>query len=109
MQLKISTSISPFRSGISNPFYIDTTLQESIFQPNSLAVCPATIRLNRLSPCKRRRTEQATSKTRPLFIGPIDQTNRDRWPAVKILRHAAQHLKSSQNTKTSIQPTTIWN
>jgi hypothetical protein len=97
MKLQISGSISPFLGGVPYPFHLDLALPKSILQPSSIAISPAPISFNRLRPRKRRRSEETPSKTRTFFIGPIDQTYRNRRPAVKILRRAPQYFEARKN------------
>jgi hypothetical protein len=107
VQFQISSYVPAFSAGITNPIDIDAAVPKSILQMNSIAVCPNAVSGNRMSAGKRRRSEEAPAEASALLISPIDQSNRDRWSAVRILRETAQHLKPRKNAQAAIQPTAV--
>jgi hypothetical protein len=102
VQLQISSDIAAFSASITNPIDIDATVPKGVLQTNSIAVCTDTVNRDGVGSGKCRRTKQAPAETRAFLIGPIDQPNRDGWPAVKILRETVQHLKSGKNTQATV-------
>jgi hypothetical protein len=107
VQFQISSYVPAFSAGITNPIDIDAAVPKSILQTNSIAVCTNAVNGDAMSSGKRRRSEEAPAEAGPFLIGPIDQPNRDRWPAVKILRETAHHLKPRKNAQGAIQPTAV--
>jgi hypothetical protein len=109
MQFQISSYIAAFSSSVTDPIDIDATVPKSILQPNAVAIHTNTINGNSVGPGKRRRSKEAPAETRALLIGPIDQPNRNGWPATKILRETTKHFQSGKNAQAAIQPTAVRN
>jgi hypothetical protein len=96
VQLQISGRIGTLSACIADPFDVDATLPQRILQTYSVAVSASAIRCNGVGSGKCRRTKDASTET-PLLIGKIDQSNRNRRPATKLLRDCPQHLKACKN------------
>jgi hypothetical protein len=109
MQLQIGPCVAAFNASVTDSVDINITVLESVLKTNSITVCADAVDGDGMSADKCRRTEEASAESSALLIGPIDQSNRDRRPAVKVLREAAQHAKASENAQASIQPTAIRN
>jgi hypothetical protein len=102
VQFQISGCITAFRASIADPIDIDATVPKGILQTNSIAVSTNSIPGNGVGTGKRRRAKQAPAEARAFLIGPIDQPNRDRWPAMKFLTETPQHLKTGKNTQAPV-------
>jgi hypothetical protein len=102
VQFQICGCIVASTAGIAHPIDIDAAVPKGILQTNSIAVSTNTINGDGVGTGKSRRSKEAPAEARTLLIGPVDQPNRDGWPAAKLLREAAQHLKSGKNAQATI-------
>jgi hypothetical protein len=102
VQFQIGGRIAAFSASITNAIDVDDTVPQSVLQSNSLAIGTNTVDVDGVRTRKCRRPKEAPAKTRTFLIGPIDQPNRDRWPAMKFLTETPQHLKTGKNTQAPV-------
>jgi hypothetical protein len=102
VKFQIGCCVSPFGGSFSDLFDLDVALTQSIFEANTIAVSAVAVGSDCVGPGERGGAEETAAEASTLFVCPVDDANRDRRPALKLLGEAAQHLKSGENAKAAV-------
>src|SRR5271170_2632760 len=99
MQLQIGSDVLALHTSVAHLFDVDVTLSKSVLQTDSFAICTDAVSSNGVSTGKCRRPKKAPAEARTLLVRPIDQPDRNRRSAMRIVRETAQDLKTRQNAQ----------
>jgi hypothetical protein len=107
MQLQIGGDVLALHTSVTHLLDVNVTLSKSVLQTDSIAICAYAVGSDGVSPGERRRSKEAPAEPGSFLVCPIDQPNRDRRPAIKIIRETAEDLKAGKNAKGAVQPATV--
>src|SRR5271170_5585018 len=99
MQLQIGSDVPALHTSVAHLFDVDVTLSKSVLQTDSFAICTESVSSNGVSTGKCRRPKKAPAEARTHLVRPIDQPDRNRRSAMRILRETAKDLKTRQNAQ----------
>jgi hypothetical protein len=109
VQFQIGGDVLALQTSVAHLFDADVTSSKSVLQTDSIAICTDAVSGNGVSTGKCRRSKEAPAEACTLLVRPIDQPDRNRRPAMKILGETTQDLKTGKNAKAAVQPATVRN